>query len=46
MSLCDWLLAAWIYEEIFENDSHDRLCDDTRDYDSYYDYEDDFYDDF
>ena len=40
MSLRDWLLAAWIYEEIFDNDSNDRSYDDTRDYDSSYDYDD------
>ena len=45
MSLWDWLLAAWIYEEIFDDDSNDRSCDDTRDYDSSYDY-DDYEDDF
>ena len=46
MSLWDWLLAAWIYEELFVDDSGDRLRDDTRDYDSSYgydDYEEDFY---
>ena len=45
MSLWDWLLAAWIYEEIFDNDSNDRSCDNTRDYDSSYDY-DDYEEDF
>ena len=35
MSLWDWLLAAWIYEELFDDDS-----DNTRDYDSSYDYDD------
>ena len=45
MSLWDWLLAAWIYEEIFDDDSNDRSCDDTRDYDSSYDY-DDYEEDF
>ena len=39
MSLWDWLLAAWIYEEIFDDDSNDRSCDDTRNYD---DSEDEF----
>ena len=34
MSLWDWLLAAWIYEELFDDDSNDRSCDDTRDHDS------------
>ncbi len=48
MSLWDWLLAAWIYEEFFDNDSNDRRCDNTCNHDSFrdYDYEDDFDDDF
>ena len=48
MSLWDWLLAAWIYEEIFDDDSNDRQCNNTYDRDSLrdYDYEDDFDDDF
>ena len=48
MSLWDWLLAAWIYEEIFDNDSNDRSCDNTCNHDSFrdYDYEDDFDNDF
>ena len=47
MSLWNWLLAAWIYEELFDNDSKNRSCDDSfsdntfRDYD-YDDYEDDY----
>ena len=45
MSLWDWLLAAWIYEEIFDDDSNDRSCYDARDSDSSYDY-DDFEDEF
>ena len=45
VSLRDWLLAAWIYEEIFDNDSNNKSCDDARDYDSSYDY-DDYEDDF
>ena len=40
MSLCDWLLAAWIYEELFDNDSDNSSHDNTRDDDSSYDYED------
>ena len=40
MSLWDWLLAAWIYEELFDNDSDNTLHDDTHDYDSSYDYDD------
>ena len=45
MSLWDWLMVAWIYEEIFDDDSNDRSCYDARDYDSSYDY-DDFEEDF
>ena len=40
MSLRDWLLAAWIYEEILDNDSNDRSCDDSFNNDSSYDYDD------
>ena len=40
MSLWDWLLAAWIYEELFDDGSNDRLCDDTCDYDLLCDYDD------
>ena len=40
MSLWDWLLAAWIYEELFDNDSDNTSHDSTRDYDSSYDYDD------
>ena len=39
MSLWDWLLAAWIYEELFDADSGNSSHDNTRDYD---DYEDDY----
>ena len=45
MSLWDWLLAAWIYEEVFDDEADDRSCDNNRDYDSscnYDDYEEDF----
>ena len=45
MSLWDWLLAAWIYEELFDDDPDNRSCGDTRDYDSSYDY-DDYEEDF
>ena len=45
MSLWEWLLAAWIYEELFDDESDNRSCDDTRDYDSSYDY-DDYEEDF
>ncbi len=45
MSLWDWLLAAWIYDELFDDDPDNRSCDDTRDYDSSYDY-DDYEEDF
>ena len=34
MSLWDWLLAAWIYEELFDDDSDDTSHNNTRDYDS------------
>ena len=43
MSLWDWLLAAWIYEEIFDDDSNDRACDESfsdsllRDYEDFED---------
>lgn len=40
MSLWDWLLAAWIYEEVFDDDSDERSCGDTYDNDSLYDYND------
>ena len=40
MSLWDWLLAAWIYEELFDNDSDNDSHDNTCDYDSSYDYDD------
>ena len=40
MSLWDGLLAAWIYEELFDNDSDNTSHDNTHDYDSPYDYED------
>ena len=45
MSLWVWLLAAWIYEELSDDDTDDRSCDDTHINDSsggYDDYEDDF----
>ena len=45
MSLWDWLLAAGIYEEIFDNDSNDKSCEDICKYDSSYEY-DDYKDDF
>ena len=47
MSLWDWLLAAWIYEEVFDDDSDNRSHDNTYDYDydSLYDY-DDYEEDF
>ena len=40
MSLWDWLLAAWIYEELFDDDLDSTSHDSTRDYDSSYDYDD------
>jgi hypothetical protein len=45
MSLWDWMLAAWIYEELFDNDSDNTLLNNTSDYDSSYDY-DDYEEDF
>ena len=40
MSLWDWLLAAWIYEEFIDDDSNDCSHNNTRDYDSSDDYDD------
>ena len=40
MSLWDWLLAAWIYEELFDDDTDNTSYDNTRDYDSSRDYDD------
>ena len=40
MSLRDWLLAAGIYEELFDDGSDTTSHDNTRDYDSSYDYDD------
>ena len=40
MSLWDWLLAAWIYEELFDDDLDNTSHDNTRVYDSSYDYDD------
>ena len=40
MSLWDWLLAAWIYEELFDDDSDNTSLNNTHDYDSPYDYDD------
>ena len=45
MSLWDWLLAAWIYEELFDDDSDNTSLNNTRDYDlsdDYDDYEEDY----
>ena len=41
MSLWDWLLAAWIYEELFDNDSDNTSHEKDSSYD-YDDYEEDF----
>ena len=38
--LRDWLLAAWIYEELFDDDPDSTSHNNTRDYDSSYDYDD------
>ena len=40
MSLRDWLLAAWIYEELFDDDSDNTSHDNAHDHDSSYDYDD------
>ena len=40
MSLWDWLLAAWIFEELFDNYSDNTSHDNTHDNDSSYDYDD------
>ena len=40
MSLWDWLLAAWIYEELFDDDLDNTSHDNTRVYDSSSDYDD------
>lgn len=41
MSLWNWLLAAWIYEELFDDDDSDNsLQDNTRNYNSSCDYDD------
>ena len=43
MSIWNWLMAAWIYDKIFDNDSNDRSSDDSFYNNSYrdYDYDDD-----
>ena len=45
MSLWDWLLAAWIYEELFDDDSDNISHANIHGYDSSYDY-DDYEEDF
>jgi hypothetical protein len=40
MSLWDWLLAAWIYEELFDDDSDNTSLNNTSNYDLSYDYDD------
>ena len=40
MSLWNWLLAAWIYEELFNDDSDNSSQDNTCDYGSSYNYDD------
>ncbi|MBP3565447.1 MAG: hypothetical protein J6J77_07450 [Alistipes sp.] len=45
MSLWDWLLAVWIYEELFDDAPDNTSHDNSRDYDSsddYDDYEEDY----
>ena len=41
MSLWEWLLAAWIYEEIFDDDSDNTSHDNDSSYDDD-DYEEDY----
>ena len=45
MSLWDWLIAAWIYEEVFDDDSDNISHNNIHDYDSSYEY-DDYEEDF
>lgn len=40
MSLWDWLLAAWFYEELFDNDPDNTSLNNTSNYDSSYDHDD------
>ena len=40
MSLWDWMLAAWIYEELFDDASDTPPHDNTCDYDSSCDFDD------
>ena len=40
MSLWDWLLAAWIYEELFDDDSDSTSFNNTSNNESSYDYDD------
>ena len=42
MSLWDWLLAAWIYEELFDDGSDNSSLNNTHGYDSSYDYDGDY----
>ena len=44
MSLWNWLLAAWIYEELFEDNSRNRFDDNHHNRNSLYHYDD--YDDY
>ena len=39
MSLWDWLLAAWIYEEVLDDESDNSSHNNTRNYDSSDDYD-------
>ena len=45
MSLWDWLLAAWIYEELFDDDLDNTSLYNTSNNDLSYDY-DDYEEDF
>ena len=40
MSLWDWLFVAWIYEELFNDDSDNSSHGTSHDNDSSYDYDD------
>ena len=39
MSLWDWLLAAWIYDNVFDNKSDNKTCDNSFNNNSYRDYD-------
>ena len=39
MSIWNWLMAAWICEEFFDNKSDNKSCDDSFNDDSFRDYD-------